>query len=238
MTAAIESHGNAIRWVIGTPGGPRSSTWRLWGNKKGDFYLSTRSLGGTVKASFHRDSRCSIGFTDRYHAKAQARFPQVRSRHWRKWQLRYSPFARAVQVVVATSELRSYSSDEVRGTVWIAPPGPDHVVVVSVFIASSGTIPSWSGGEPEPNPIGVIATKNRAAWLLYVAIPLDRTTLDWIERAHTLVTNMPGSSDIPRLPEIRAVVPGDRGEHDLFLIELAWPGALGLNAGQRFASKS
>jgi hypothetical protein len=231
MTTVIESHGNAIRWVIGSPNGPRSSTWRLWGNKKGDFYLSTRSLGGTVKSSFHRDRRCSIGFTEEYHPKARVRFPQVRSRHWRRWQLPDSPFARAVQVVIPSSELRSYASEEVQGTVWITLPGPDHVVVASIFIASGGTKPLWSGDEPPPHPIGVIATRNRVAWLLYVAIPLDRTTLDWIEQARAFVTKLPGALDVPRLPEIRALVPVDRGEHDLFLIELAWSDPLGLKAG-------
>jgi hypothetical protein len=231
MTTIIESHGNAIRWVIGSPDGPRSSTWRLWSNKKGDFYLSVRTLGGIVKSSFHRDGLCSIGFTTEYLSKARARFPQARSRHWRRWQLPDSPFARAVQVVIPTSELRSDASDEVPGTVWIVPPSPDHVVVTSVFIASGGTKPSWSGGKPQPHPIGVIATGNRAAWLLYVAIPLDRTTLDWIEQARAHVTKLPGSLDVPRLPEIRALVPGDRGEHDLFLIELAWSDPLGSNAG-------
>jgi hypothetical protein len=230
MTTVIELHGNAIRWAIGSPDGPRSSTWRLWGNKKGDFYLSVRALGHIVKSSFHPDGWCSIGFDRQYLPKMRARFPQAHSRHWRRWQLPDSPLARALQVVIPTSELRSYALDDAPD-IWIAPPGPDHVAVASVFIAPSGTKPSWSAGEPQPHPICVIETRNRAAWLLYNANPLDHTTLDWIEQQRALLAKLPGFSDAPRLPEIRAVVTADRGEHDHFLIELAWSDPPGSNAG-------
>jgi hypothetical protein len=55
-----------VRWAVGAPGEPRSSAWRLWGNKKGDIYAAVRSLGGITKASFHRDGRCQVGFADTY----------------------------------------------------------------------------------------------------------------------------------------------------------------------------
>ena len=70
-----------IRWAIGAPDGPRSSAWRLWGNKKGDIYVAVRSLGGIIKASFHRDGRCQVGFTDSYAMTASRRFG-VRFRQW------------------------------------------------------------------------------------------------------------------------------------------------------------
>ena len=54
---------DAIRFALGSVGGARSSTWRVWGNKKGDFYLATRTLGGigprswTGGASSNDDAR-------------------------------------------------------------------------------------------------------------------------------------------------------------------------------------
>jgi hypothetical protein len=75
-----------IRWAVGSPDGRRSSTWRLWGDKKGDVYLSMRSQGGRLKASFHRDRHCSVGFTKEYESIAKERFG-ADSRHWERWRL-------------------------------------------------------------------------------------------------------------------------------------------------------
>jgi hypothetical protein len=93
-----------LRWAVGTPDGPRSSIWRLWGNKKGDVYFSVRSLGGILKASFHRDRRCQVGFTSNYTETAIQRFG-ARSHHWERWVLPEAPTVRAVQIVVPANEL-------------------------------------------------------------------------------------------------------------------------------------
>jgi len=77
---------HVIRWAIGSADGPRSSLWRMWGNKKGDIYVAVRSLGAITKASFHRDGSCQVGFTEPYAATASRRFG-VTSRHWDRWQL-------------------------------------------------------------------------------------------------------------------------------------------------------
>ena len=73
---------NVLRWAVGTPESPRSSTWRFWANKKGDFYLSMQSAVGIVKASFHTDGNCHIGHTSEYWKKQML---ENAGRHWNKW---------------------------------------------------------------------------------------------------------------------------------------------------------
>lgn len=58
-----ESKETVLRWAVGSPNGLSGTAWRFWGNKKGDFYLSGRSLGHIMKTSFHRDGRCQTGLT-------------------------------------------------------------------------------------------------------------------------------------------------------------------------------
>ena len=41
---------DGVRWAVGEQNGRRSSTYRFWGNKKGDFYLAARSIGGSLKS--------------------------------------------------------------------------------------------------------------------------------------------------------------------------------------------
>ena len=96
-----------IHWAIGSPDGPRSSAWFLSGNKKGDIYVSVRSLGGTIKASFHKDGRCHFGFTREYAPISSRRFA-VPSRHQETWQLPTGQGVRILQVCVPHSELRSF----------------------------------------------------------------------------------------------------------------------------------
>lgn len=78
----------------GSPTGPRSSTWRFWGNKKGDFYVSVRPLGGIVKTSFHRDGRCHTGLTGTY-AESIGRAAE---RHWDRWDLPADAATRALEI--------------------------------------------------------------------------------------------------------------------------------------------
>jgi hypothetical protein len=46
LTLEAERAQRGLRWAVGAPDAPRSATWRLWGNKKGDIYLAVRSKGG------------------------------------------------------------------------------------------------------------------------------------------------------------------------------------------------
>lgn len=60
----------ALRFAVGTPGGPRSATWQVWVGKDGSVFVSTRTLGGYLKVSLHASGRWRIAFT---HPAAAAR---------------------------------------------------------------------------------------------------------------------------------------------------------------------
>jgi len=212
----------ALRWAVGLQDSLRSSTWRLWGNKKGDIYISTRSLGGILKASFHRDGNCHVGFTSQYVETARKRFSNVQSRHWDRWTIPDDPIVRVVQIAVPASELREFSSEEAPQMKWIPVPPSGSVSVVSVFIAQPGVEMKWPGSAHGAKPLGVILTARRTTWVVYAQNPIDEDTRDWIERYREKVASLPGVADAPREPSVRTILWGFREKHDRFFIELAW----------------
>ena len=175
-----------IRWAIGDPDGRRSSTWRLWGDKKGDVYLSMRSMGGVLKASFHRDRRCSVGFTSEYHSTAKKRFG-AESRHWQRWVLPAAEVVRVAQVVFPEGELAAFSADEASQMRWISSPAPGNAIIVSVFIAEPPDKFNWPGHEIGGNFIGIMSAPTRFTWAVYSEQPLDPATLKFIEDARAKV---------------------------------------------------
>lgn len=203
---------NAIRWIVGSPQGPRSSCWRLWGNKKSDFYLAVRTLGGIQKVSYHRDGWCQVGFTREYANRAQQRFTEVQSRVMRRWQLPESPFVRVAQIVIPACELRKYDSDVSADTVWLSPPDEDSLGIISVFLASTGIKPSLSEGMPEPEPVGAIVTQKRTSWVLYTTQPLDESLQNMLERGRQQVSSVMRAFDVTPLPEVRAIAFADAAD--------------------------
>src|SRR5215510_3988745 len=127
-----------IRWAIGSSDGPRSTTWVLWENKKGDIYVATRSLGGTIKASFHRDGNCHVGFTSEYKATASRRFG-VSKRLWEKWRLPDDPVVRVLQILIPHSELRVFADRNPTADVtWLSLPSAGSISEVWIFISKAG----------------------------------------------------------------------------------------------------
>jgi hypothetical protein len=127
-----------IRWAIGSSDGPRSSTWVLWENKKGDIYAAARRLGGAIKASFHRDSKCQLGFTSEYEATASRRFG-VSKRLWEKWRLPDDPVVRVLQILVPHSELRAFADRSPTDDVtWLPVPPAGSIGEVWIFISKPG----------------------------------------------------------------------------------------------------
>jgi hypothetical protein len=194
-----------LRWAVGTPDGPRSSIWRLWGNKKGDVYLSVRSLGGILKASFHRDRRCQVGFTSNYTETAIQRFG-ARSRHWERWVLPEAPTVRAVQIVVPANELVPFGANDASQMKWLPPPAAGAASVVSVFIAEPPSAADWPGPESGGQMLGFVVRKTRATWAAYSSHVLDATTKQHIEEARVKAAQLPDAAEAPRTPGIRAVL--------------------------------
>lgn len=218
-----------IRWAVGAPDGPRSSTWRLWGNKKGDVYLSVRNLGGIVKASFHRDRRCQVGFTAEYAETAKQRFGTTK-RHWERWVLPSEPVVRAVQVVVPASELVPFEAAESPNMKWLPGPPVGMAAVVSIFIVEPPTFESWPGAIEGAQPLGIPVCPTRLTWAVVANSPLDASSLQKIEEARHKAIKLPGAADAPRIPGVRAVIWGSStgSPQDLYFFELNWANRAGL----------
>jgi hypothetical protein len=217
-----EAKRGGLRWAMGSLDGPRSSTWRLWGNKKGDIYVSVRSLGGILKTSFHRDGNCHTGLTSHYAGSGDSLAPKEGSRYWDQWQLPNDPVVRALQIVVPSSELRKYKSNESAQMKWLPSSIPGSVSVVSIFIAQPGALKTRPAAEHGAKPLGIIMTNNRIVWAVYAENPIDDNGRAEIEKYRAKVTNMPGAAKVPKKPEIRAILWGSENNQDRFFIELAW----------------
>lgn len=212
---------DGIRWAVGQPDGQRSSTWRLWGDKKGDAYLAMRSLGGQVKVSIHRDRRCSVGFTKEFEQTATERFGAA-SRHWDRWVLPDEPVVRAVQVVVPDSELAHFSPKDKMPMAWVRPPSVGRAVVFSVFVAEPPNAFNWESPEKSGQLLRTMITKTRFTWVVHGEQELDAKTRALIEDGRTKAKHMTDAQlSNERSSGLRIVLWGQSATpSDLFFIEL------------------
>jgi hypothetical protein len=212
---------DAIRWAVGNAGGIRSSTWRLWANKKGDVYLAQRSLGSQFKMSIHQSRYCSVGFTNEYEEEARARFGGE-SRHWEQWKLPDAPVVRAVEVVIPNSELALLQTSEADPMAWIAPPGFGRAAVFALFIAEPKEIISWEIIQRTGTLIGTIGTRTRAAWLTYTSQVLSEQRLRLIAEYRTRAVANAARHGVTQIADDMRLVLAGHGaaKADAFFVEL------------------
>lgn len=82
-----------LRFVVGSPNGPRSSEWAVW-SRKSDVYVASRTLGGIQKFSFHPPNLCRHALT-KEHVKRAEKIDR-KAIEWRRGQ---SPVRGKKQVV-------------------------------------------------------------------------------------------------------------------------------------------
>jgi hypothetical protein len=210
-----------VRWAIGAADEPRSSTWRLWGNKKGDIYAAVRSLGGITKASFHRDGRCQVGFTEGYAATASRRFGAAASRHWERWQLPPDPIVRILQLIVPSSELRPFvdANPHRRGMIWLPAPPEGSVGVVSVFVCVRDLTLPLPADPGDAMVFGRVRASARTAWVVYARHPPDAVLAEIITMERARLKSIPGADHVPS--GTRASLWESRADHDRHVLELA-----------------
>jgi hypothetical protein len=208
-----------IRWAIGSSDGPRSSTWVLWENKKGDIYVAVRSLGGIIKASFHRDGKCQVGFTSDYSATASRRFG-VANRLWEKWQLPENPVVRVLQILIPHSELRSFADRNPTADVtWLPAPPGGSIGAVSIFI-SKPEIERFSLGDVSNAIIlGNVQTVIRTAWVVYVHYPMDPTLAKRVDDERMRLKRNPRA--VNSAAGARVQLWEHKEGHDRYVLELA-----------------
>jgi hypothetical protein len=209
-----------LYWAIGSLDGPRSSAWFVSGNKKGDIYVSVRNLGGITKASFHKDGRCHVGFTDEYQATARERFC-VTSRHWQRWLLPDAEVARVLQIIVPCAELRSFIEQNPHEVIWLPLPPEGSVGVVSIYVAALGLEPPFPSGAHGPFVVGSVPTSIRTAWVVYTHHPPDAALAQLIDNERAELQRALGATSL--LPSVRATLWPAREDHDRHVLELAGP---------------
>jgi hypothetical protein len=212
-----------IRWAAGSPQEPRSATWRLWGDKKGDVYLAMRSQGGRIKASFHRDRRCSVGFTSEYQDEARERFG-IQSRHMARWTLPDSEVVRIAQILIPGDDLVAFEEADIAQMRWLPAASPGFATVVSVFIAEPPDRCNWSNPQTDGDPIGIMQSPTRFTWAVSTTQALDAATLAMIEDARQKAMDMAMANgiDFPQDdPAIRLAIWGhSTTPADLFFVDL------------------
>jgi hypothetical protein len=211
-----------IRWAVGTPEGRRGSTFKLWGNKKGDFYLAVRTLGGSIKTSLHRDGRCHTGFTAEY-ARAQA----IHERHMVRWNVPLDRLVKAVQVAVPESALTAFPGNEKELMRWVRPPKAGNVAFVGIVILPAHEATQLGDRWPNPDgrvePVGVATMGQRTAYILHWENTLVAGQLHGLELARTRARAIAERSieqDGARLVVIGDMVDGSTRDQTLFDLAL------------------
>ncbi len=209
---------DVIRWAIGSPNKLRSSTWRIWGNIKGDIYVAVRSMGSITKASFHRDGRCQVGFTEEYQANAFRRF-EIKSRHWERWQLPISPTVRVLQIIIPYTELRQFTDRNNQKITWLPLPPENSVVAMSIFITAKDIGISLPDQPDNIYVVGNIETSIRTAWLIYTHHPIDSALAKIINDEKEKLKQIPDAEKWN--PNTRAALWESKEDHDRHVLELA-----------------
>ena len=220
--ATIAAKGNALRWAVGHPDNLRSATWRFWGNKKGDFYLSMQSTGGIVKASFHADGNCHIGHTSEHW---KSKMLENAGRHWNKWNISNELDGRAIQILIPTSELRKFNAKQPKQVSWIPPAPANSMAVISIFISEKQRSEPWPAYSDGALPIGVMNTKYRTAWLVYMYQSIPDKFMIFVFDGRNIAASLPGADEILKTEEPRGCVCGNNASGENFMLEVASPGS-------------
>lgn len=157
---------DGIRWAVGSQDGFRSSTWRLWGDIKGDVYLAGRQHGRELKVSIHRDGNCSFGFTNES-GRSIENIDGMSSRHFVRWKLPAVPVAKVAEIIIPSSELACFKSDEKEPMRWLDIPAPNMMKIFWLYIAEPPSAFNWENPIKNGQMLATIQSNNRLAWLVH-----------------------------------------------------------------------
>lgn len=134
--------GGEIRWAAGWPSGPRSQSWRLFGNRNSnDVYLGPRWDGEAIKLSLHGSGRWRVAWTEEY-AK-QIGLPDDLDRVLARWDppTDIQPgWQHAVTVLVTRESMTQFSTAERRAgkAAFFPPPEEDQCLWFRVMLGQPG----------------------------------------------------------------------------------------------------
>jgi hypothetical protein len=180
-----------LRFAVGSPTGPRSRTWRLWVPKqKSDVYISSRSLGGSVKVSLHEPGPSRFALTSEWVRRTGFRAPE--GRDWRlavEWERpRPCPprqIARAFSIIVPYDEVLDRGRPETGEVVWVTPPPVGTCIHFDIVYVSAGTVISGHPGARSmgTNLVGEVELRTgERVFVTSLVRPMDEATRRYVAK--------------------------------------------------------
>jgi hypothetical protein len=126
-----------FRFAVGSPGGRRSESWKLWSDKKSEIYLTQRSMGRAHKFSFHQGGDATFA----YRWAGVDRRADGWDRNFKKWQREAVPpkgsdtASALLSILFPTNHLSSALRDVPgKGLHWFTPAPPGMALGVDLFL--------------------------------------------------------------------------------------------------------
>jgi hypothetical protein len=124
----MPDHDQVLRFAVGSAGGPRSRTWRLWvPRRKSDVYVSSRRVSNSVKVSLHEPGPSRFALTREFAAQGTYQPPEGKDPRfaveWERPRTRYpDQMARPLSILVPWDEVREREGEEKGEVLWTPPP--------------------------------------------------------------------------------------------------------------------
>lgn len=144
----------SLRFGIQDGKGNRASTWKLWtetGGGNSELYLANRSLGGTLKASFHQSGKWHIAYSKKtFEEKVKGAIPKFTDRFIEKWP-RPKEIAPGITLAYRiitphTSVTTSTSLGSYKKVIWIPNSSESKATEIDILITAKGTTGTdWPG---------------------------------------------------------------------------------------------
>ncbi|HEY7235568.1 MAG TPA: hypothetical protein VH539_15545 [Gemmatimonadaceae bacterium] len=144
-----------------------------------------------------------------------------------RWRVPLDRIVKAVQVVVAESDLAIYDSTEKDPMRWLQPPKAGHAATAGIILMPTADVPignSWPGADRGVQPIGVVETETRTAFVVHWE---NELTPEQAAQLHDLRNRVRATSlerKIAPAPGLRAVLIGQIGD-DRTLFDVAYQDA-------------
>jgi hypothetical protein len=180
-----------LRFGVGSATGPRSRSWRLWVRKgKSDVYISSRSIGGSVKVSLHEPGPSRFAFTKEWVQQKSFQAPEGRdprlAKAWERPRPR-PPFhaARPFSIIVPHDEVLDRGVPEEGNVFWVPPPPEDTCVHFDIVYIAAGAVVT---GHPTARSMGtglvgeVLLENGKRVFVTWRVQPMEEATRRHIMR--------------------------------------------------------
>lgn len=187
------------RFGVGDPRGRHSSVWKVWAARHTpDVYITSRMLGGDMKASIHASGQRHVGLTSTHISKATSTGAwSGGNRHFDRWEGGYDLGSGATLEYLLrfpTDHLRTFPLDEKQelASKWIPAAPPGCAMEIGLFFVPAGR--AAEGGQNEPSELICHGRLVDARSMLLVARTVEMGT--FTNEEHALENIRSGAREI------------------------------------------